>query len=106
MPTLVPALLTMVAAQLFDLGTFVVMVRRMGSGAEANPLVVSTLSTGGLPDVVLAKLALIVLIGAVTVALMTMRGRGLERTAWVLLACAIVAGMVGGGSNALTMGPL
>jgi hypothetical protein len=30
MPLLVPALLTMVAAQLLDLATFVTMVRRLG----------------------------------------------------------------------------
>ena len=101
-----PALMTMVAAQLFDLGTFLVMVRRLGSAAEANPLVDSTLAAGGLAEVVLAKMALIVLMGAVAFALISVRGRRLQRAAWVLLGCAIVAGVVGGGSNALTMGPL
>lgn len=105
MPLLPPAVLTMVAAQLLDLGTFVTMIRRMGVHAEANPFVVGVLENGGLTSLVLAKLALMVLIGAVAVALVAMRRRELARAGWVVLGCAIVAGVIGGWSNALTMGP-
>jgi hypothetical protein len=103
MPLLAPALLTMVAAQLLDLGTFVTMVRRIGIGAEANPLVVGLFQDGGIPALVLAKLSLLVLIGSVSVVLVRMRGRTWQRAGGMLLAMAIVAGILGGWSNALTI---
>ena len=106
MPLLAPALLTMVAAQLLDLGTFVTMIRRLGPGAETNPIVLSMLGSGGLGDVVLAKIALVALVGGVAVALMVGRAQGARRAGGALLAFAIVAGVLGGWSNALTMGPL
>lgn len=106
MPILGPALLTMVAAQLLDLATFVTMVGRAGITSEANPVVVNLFREGGMPVLVLAKLVLMVLIGALTVALLAMQGRGSRRAGWALLACAIVGGLVGGWSNAITMGPL
>jgi hypothetical protein len=96
----------MVAAQLLDLATFMTMVRRLGPGAEANPLVVSMLGAGGLPEIVLAKVALVALVGSVAVLLAVGRAPGLRRAGGALLAFAIVAGVFGGWSNAITMGPL
>ena len=104
MPLLVPGLLTLVAAQLFDLATFVTMVGRFGPGAEVNPLVSAMLGAGGMPEVVLAKLALVVLVGATAVVLLGARGPGFRRVGSVLLACGIVAGIFGGWTNALTIG--
>ena len=96
----------MVAAQLLDLVTFVTMIGRVGVRAEANPFVVDVLERGGLPDLVLAKVALMVLIGAVAVCLMALGRRGSAGVGWAVLGIAIAAGVVGGWSNALTMGPL
>jgi hypothetical protein len=106
MPVVAPALLTMVAAQLLDLMTFLAMVRRVGIGGEANPLVVSLFEDGGVPTVVLAKLGLVVLVGSVAVALLAMRSHAVRRAGGMLLAAAIVAGILGGWTNALTIGVL
>ena len=96
----------MVAAQLFDLATFVTMVGRLGPGAEVNPVVAAMLGAGGMTEVVLAKLALVVFVGATTVVLMKTGGRRVHRAGAVLLACAIVAGVFGGWTNAITIGSL
>ncbi len=106
MPILGPALLTMVAAQLLDLGTFLTMVRRVGFAGEANPLAANVLAGGGLGLLVLAKLALIVLVGSVVVGLVAFRRPWFKRAGWALLAFAIVAGVLGGWSNALTIGAI
>jgi hypothetical protein len=103
---LFPALATMLLAQLLDLGTFVVMVHRVGPDAEVNPIVSALLFAGGVGEVVAAKLALIVLVAAVAVALRAGRAPGMRRAAGVLIGCAIVAGIFGGWTNAITIGPL
>jgi hypothetical protein len=95
--------LTLALAQAFDLATFGVMVARHGAGAEANPLVSDLFLSHGMTAVVVAKVALVVLISALTVASWS-RGR---RGAWSVvgglpLALAIAAGMVGGITNAAT----
>jgi hypothetical protein len=97
-------LATLLAAQLFDLGTFVTMIGRHGITAEANPFVADLFATLGMPALVLAKLSLIVLVGSLAVA-GAARGR---RGAWAVvaavpLAVAIVVGMIGGVSNALVI---
>jgi hypothetical protein len=97
------ALLTMAVAQLFDLATFMAMIRRLGPGAELNPIVLGMLGSGGMASIVLAKVALVVLIGAVSVALVQGRGGAMQRAATVLLGCAIVAGVFGGWTNAITI---
>jgi hypothetical protein len=104
MPLVVPALLTMVAAQLLDLATFVTMVHRLGPSSEVNPIVSAVLSSGGIGAVVLAKLLLVVLVASVALSLMVGREKGLRRAASVLIACAIVAGIFGGWTNAITIG--
>jgi hypothetical protein len=100
------ALLTMAVAQLFDLATFMAMIRRLGPGAEVNPVVLGMLGSGGMASVVLAKVALVVFIGAVSVVLLQGRAGGMQRAATALLGCAIVAGVFGGWTNAITIGGL
>jgi hypothetical protein len=101
MPVLFTGLITMAVAQLFDFGTFVVMVRRHGPSAEANPLVAQVLDTYGIPLLALAKLALIVLVGSIAL-ILTARASTLERRmAAGIIGIAIIAGIVGGGTNSL-----
>jgi len=97
-------LATLVTAQFFDLGTFMTMVAWRGSTAEANPLVASILGTLGLPALVLAKVALVILVGSLVVAGMRHGRRG----AWALvaglpLALAIAFGLIGGITNTATI---
>ena len=96
----------MTLAQILDLGTFVAMVQRLGLGAEANPAVAGLVAIYGLPGAGVAKLALVANTAAVTVFL-TGRTRRFERALGIaVIAVAIAAGVVGGGTNAMTMGPL
>jgi hypothetical protein len=89
------------AAQLFDYGTFTIMVQRHGIGAEYNPIVAHGFLTFGLPIVALAKLALVVLVGSVTVLLGQDRSARVATTrlATFVTIAAVVAGLVGGISN-------
>jgi hypothetical protein len=96
-------LATLLVAQLFDFGTFTVMVARHGAIAEANPLVAQGLLAYGVPLLALGKAALVILIGSIVVIL----GRpGPHRslaprlgTGVALLA--VGAGLLGGLSNVL-----
>ena len=104
MPILTLALATLTLAQTLDLGTFVAMVRQHGLAAEANPFVAQLVAGYGLPIAAVAKVALIAFVTAVTITLVGRRSR-VERAVGVLvIGVAIVAGIVGGGSNVLTMG--
>ena len=94
---------TLVLAQGFDLATFSVMVSRHGATAEANPIVSDIFQSFGMPAVVIAKLALVLLVSSLCVASSSRGGRGV----WSLigglpLALAITAGLVGGITNAAT----
>ena len=103
-PILTFAVATLALAQALDLGTFVAMVRLHGIGAEANPFVAQLVAGYGLPIAAIAKVALLALVIAVS-GILVVRERRVERAAGVLvIAVAIVAGLVGGGSNVLTMG--
>ena len=87
-------LAAVLAAQLFDYGTFTIMVERHGIHAEANPIVAGGFAMYGLPLVAVAKLALVVLLGSVIVVL----GRdGSSRVAAPRLATLITVLAVGGG---------
>ncbi len=96
-------LAALLAAQLFDYATFTLMVERHGIAAEANPIVANGFASFGLPMVAIAKLALVVLVGAVIVLL----GRGgprhpaTPRLAGLVAVLAVGAGLVGGLSNIL-----
>jgi hypothetical protein len=96
-------LVTLTLAQSFDLVTFMLMTRRLGPSAEANPLVSAVFEDYGLPAVALAKLALVVLVGGLVVA--AAQNRGTRRWAFVgglPLALAIAVGLIGGITNAST----
>jgi hypothetical protein len=94
---------TLFLAQAIDLATFSVMVARHGVAAEANPLVNDLFYTYGMPAVVMAKLALVLLVGALCIAASSRGGRGV----WAIigglpLALAIAAGIIGGITNTAT----
>ena len=93
-------LATLALAQAIDLATFSMMVARHGAAAEANPLVNDLFLTLGMPAVILAKAALVLLVSALCLAAGARGGRG----AWALiggvpLAIAIAAGLIGGITN-------
>jgi hypothetical protein len=93
------------AAQLFDLTTFAVMIGRHGISAEMNPLVAAGFAAFGMPLVALMKFDLIVLLSAIVVILG--RDQFRRRSGWKLAALvsafAVVGGMVGGISNVITI---
>jgi hypothetical protein len=93
-------LATLALAQAFDLVTFSMMVARHGTIAEANPIVSNMFDMHGMAAVVLAKVALVLLVGALSVAAFSHDRRGV----WALigglpLALAIAAGLIGGITN-------
>jgi hypothetical protein len=93
-------LVTAVVAQFFDLGTFLEMVRTAGPRAEANPLVQALFLDYGTPAVALAKAALLLFIISLAVS-SARRSRRVQIVAGVLpVAAAILAGIIGGVSNA------
>jgi hypothetical protein len=94
-------LATILAAQLFDFGTFTVMIARHGIGGEANPIVSSGFAAFGLPIVVIAKIALVVLCGSLQIVLLrgVVAGRTSRRLATIVALLAVAAGLVGGISN-------
>ncbi len=97
------ALMTVVVAQLFDFGTFVEMVRRVGVGAEMNPLVATLFNGYGTPAVALAKAALVLLVVSLAVATMRSSRRVRVAAGTLPVGLAIVAGLIGGISNALVL---
>jgi hypothetical protein len=103
-PVLRARIAALVAAQLFDYGTFTLMVERHGIQAELNPIVANGFAAFGLPIIALAKLALVLLIGSIIVVLAQDRraSRGTMRIATFVTMIAVVAGLIGGISNILT----
>ena len=101
------ALLTLTTAQLFDLGTFVRMVGWEGSASETNPLVHVLLIDFGLPFVAVAKIVALSLVVAIIGVLAGRAATGRSSTTSdhrrlvaSVFAIAIVAGLIGGVSNA------
>jgi hypothetical protein len=95
--------MTLFLAQALDLATFDVMVARHGTAAEANPIVGDLFLSLGMPAVVVAKLALVLLVGALCVAAYSRRGRRVwSMVGGLPLALAITAGLIGGITNAAT----
>jgi hypothetical protein len=114
-PPLVPALArpsgailrfrlaALLAAQLFDFGTFTVMVGQHGIAAEMNPLVAQGFDVYGLPILVGVKFALVVLLGSIVV-LLGRNGparRSIPGLAASITILAVIGGLVGGISNVL-----
>ena len=101
MPLLVAAVLTMSAAQLLDLATFVTMVRAVGPGAEANPLVAFLFGAYGFPLVAIVKVVLVAMTTAIVAMLVGVRPR--PSLARAVIAVGIVVGLVGGISNSAVL---
>lgn len=94
------AVFVVTMAQALDLGTFLHMLVRRGPGSEANPLVAHLLAGEGLPTVVIAKVAALALTVAV-IAVLASRTRTIHRRlAGAVAFVAIVAGLIGGLTNA------
>jgi len=96
-------LAALLAAQLFDFGTFTLMVGRHGIAAEMNPIVAQGFDYYGLPILVVVKFALVILLGSIVVLLARDRPsrqsvRGLAASITIL---AVAGGLVGGISNVL-----
>ena len=97
-------LMTLALAQTLDLVTFLLMIERHGLEAEANPFVSDLFLTHGLQAVIVAKFALIIAIGALSVAAFAKDRVGAWRIiGGVPLALAITAGLVGGITNAAVL---
>jgi hypothetical protein len=97
-------LVTLALAQALDLATFSLMVARHGGMAEANPIVGSMFESFGMSAAVLAKLALVVLIGALSVAASARGNRGVwSMVGGLPLALAITAGLIGAITNTATL---
>ena len=102
--TVTLAILTATTAQLLDLSTFVRMIDLHGIAAEANPLVERALADGGLPFAAVAKVAALAVVVAVTVVLAgTDDRRRHPRLAGSVVAVAVLAGLLGGLSNAVVL---
>lgn len=104
MPVVVEAVLTLSAAQLFDLATFWTMVHRLGPGAEVNPLVGVLFGVYGYPLVAIAKVVLLAVVTAVGAILL--KRQGTARLAVAVLGVGILIGLVGGISNTIAIGAL
>lgn len=104
-PILRLRLATLLAAQLFDFGTFTVMVGRHGIVTELNPIVAQGFVVFGLPILALVKLALIVLLGSIVVLLARDHPthRAIPGLAAAITLIAVIAGLVGGISNVLVI---
>jgi hypothetical protein len=110
-PALVPArgpilrfrLAALLAAQLFDFGTFTLMIGRHGIAAEVNPIVAQGFAVFGMPVLILAKIALVVLLASIVVLLTreVPSRRAVPGLAAFVAICAVIAGLVGGVSNVL-----
>ena len=101
-PLILPfRLASVLAAQLFDLGTFTLMVARHGIISERNPLVARGYAGFGVPMVVVMKLALVVLISSIIMVLDQDRPvrPWLRALAVLITLLAVVGGLVGGISN-------
>ena len=94
----------MSAAQMFDLVTFMAMVRELGPAAEMNPLVTTLYVLYGYPMVAIAKITLVALVTAITTILIARNAR--PRMARGIILLGIVVGLVGGMSNAIAIGAI
>ncbi len=104
MPVLVAGVLTMSAAQLFDLATFLAMVRQLGPAAELNPLVGALFALYGYPMVAIVKILLLALVSSIATILLVRPAR--PRLAAGLVGLGILIGLFGGLSNAIAIGAI
>ena len=96
-------LAALLAAQLFDFGTFTLMVSRHGIVAELNPLVAQGFVAFGLPILILVKLALVLLLGSIVVLVGrdAPARRSIPGLAASITVLGVIAGLLGGISNVL-----
>jgi uncharacterized membrane protein len=95
-------LATVLAAQLFDFGTFTVMIARHGIISEMNPLVAQGFTYFGMPVLVLMKAALVVLLASTIIVLDRNRSaRKPVPAATFVTVLGVVGGLVGGISNVI-----
>ena len=95
----VAALLAVAVAQAGDLLTFLRMVSVAGIAAELNPLVALGAETLGYLPLIAAKVALVVLVGAVFVIV----ARSHRRVAATVATTGMLAGLLGAYSNVLAI---
>jgi hypothetical protein len=93
----------LLAAQLFDFGTFTLMIGRHGIVAEVNPIVAQGFDSFGMPILALSKVAIIVLLGSIVVLLArdVPSRRPIPGLAATITLLAVIGGLVGGISNVL-----
>ena len=98
-------IVAVLAAQLFDLATFMLMVGRHGIAAEMNPIVGHSFAAFGMPLVALLKFALVLLLASTIVILDPGRPgrRRIPGLAALIAVLAVVGGLVGGISNAIAL---
>jgi uncharacterized membrane protein len=95
-------LATVLAAQLFDFGTFTVMIARHGIVSEMNPLVAQGFTYFGMPILVLMKAALVLLLSSIIILLDRNRSvRPPGPAATFVTVLGVVGGLVGGISNVI-----
>jgi len=96
-------LATLFAAQLFDFGTFTIMVGHHGIEAEANPLIAQGFMSFGMPILAAGKIAQVVLVGSILVILgrVIATGTRTHRIATSVALLAVAGGLLGGVSNVL-----
>lgn len=95
----VAALVVLALAHFFDWASFLVMIGRHGLAAEANPIVVQVFQETGIPGVTVAKIATVVF--AAVLALIIIPNR--RRLGMGLISFGVLAGLVGGLTNVLTL---
>ena len=104
MPVLVVGVLTMSAAQLLDLTTFMAMVDKLGPAAELNPIVKVLFGLYGYPMVAIVKVVLLALVTAIATIIVARSKR--PRVAGSVVIVGIVIGLLGGLSNFIALGVL
>jgi hypothetical protein len=89
----------LIAAQIADYATFVIMIARHGLSAELNPLVATMAQDHGLMLLTAAKVSAVVLVAATFLVV----GRTRPRLAAAVLAFGVVTGGIGALSNVATI---
>ncbi len=94
-----PSLALLALAHAFDYFSFLAMTARHGLAAELNPIVIRVAEVVGLPGLTIAKVATVIFAcAAVWIVARTRR-----RFAVAVLVPGVVAGVIGGFSNVLTI---
>lgn len=86
-------------AHFFDWASFMIMIGRHGLSAEANPIVVQVFQETGVPGVTIAKVATVVFASILAVLILPNR----RRLGMGLISFGVLAGLVGGLTNVLTL---